>query len=84
MSSTQSIVSSRVIARRESAICSRVSRGQGQLAGAIGSQLAMRLLHAAVKRTYFERRVHKLSMRGGSEKFEESEVMEVRRRPQPS
>ena len=36
MSSTQGIVSSRVVVRRKSAICSRISCGQRQLAGAVG------------------------------------------------
>jgi hypothetical protein len=35
MSSAQSIVSSRMVIRRESAIRSRISRGQRQLAGAV-------------------------------------------------
>ena len=73
-----------MIIRREGAIRGRVSRGQRQLAGAIGITFRFALSHAAVKRTHFERRDHKLSMREGSEKLAESEVMEVRRRPQPS
>ena len=44
MSSAQRIVSSRVIVRRKGAIRSRVSRGQRQLAGAIGITVSYALV----------------------------------------
>jgi hypothetical protein len=44
MSSAQRIVSSRVVIRRKSAIRSRVSRGQRQLAGANGITVSYALV----------------------------------------
>ena len=44
MSSAQRIVSSRVVIRRKSAIRSRISRGQRQLAGAMGITVSYALV----------------------------------------
>jgi hypothetical protein len=78
VSSAQRIVSSRVVIRRESAIRSRISRGQRQLAGTNGITVSYALV-GNLLRAPGPQIVHE-----GSEEFEESEIMEVRRCPLPS
>jgi hypothetical protein len=83
VSSAQRIVSSRVVIRRESAIRSRISRGQRQLAGTNGITVSYALVARSgqgnLLRAPGPQIVHE-----GSEEFEESEIMEVRRCPLPS